>query len=581
MIFRSAFPDVTIPDESFTPFVLRHAERLADKPAVIDGVSGRTYTYGQVADAVRRVAASLAQRGFGKGDVLALYTPNLPEYLIPFLAVALLGGTTTTINPLYTVEELSFQLKDAGAKYLLTVPAVLEKALEGQQRSQVQEVFVFGEAPGTTPFDTLLQSDGVVPPVTIDLHEDVVALPYSSGTTGLPKGVMLTHHNLVANLCQMTPMGLVREEDVVVGVLPFFHIYGLMVILSLGLSNGATIVSLPRFDLSQFLQTLQDYRVTVGNVVPPIMLALAKQPIVDNYDLSSLRVILSAAAPLGKELQEAVAQRLGCVVIQGWGMTETSPDVTLTLVDPTKVKVGSTGVVIPDTECKIADLTTDADLGPRQEGEICVRGPQNMKGYLNNPQATAGMLDADGWLHTGDIGYFDEDGHLYIVDRLKELIKYKGMQVAPAELEGVLLTHPAVADAAVIPSPDEEAGEVPKACVVLKPETAVGEDELLAYVAERVAPHKRIRRLVFVEQIPKSASGKILRRVLIAQDRAQAPAAAEMPAPAPSTPPAPTVASKPAPEPVPAPVMAGQGALQSTSANEPQGLLRRLFRRRS
>jgi acyl-CoA synthetase (AMP-forming)/AMP-acid ligase II len=533
MIFRSPYPDIAISDVPFAPFVLQHAERLAEKPAVVDGVTGQTYTYGQLAVAARRVAAGLAQRGFAKGDVLALYTPNLPEYLIPFLAAASLGGTTTTINPLYTVDELTFQLKDATAKYLFTVPAVLEKAREGQRRSAVEEVFVFGEAPGATSFETLLESDGVVPPVAIDVHEDVAALPYSSGTTGLAKGVMLTHQNLVANLCQLTSMGFVREEDVIVGVLPFFHIYGLVVILSLGLANGATIVSLPRFDFPQFLQTLQDYRVTVGNMVPPIMLAMAQQPIVDQSDLSSLRVILSAAAPLGKKLQEAVAQRLGCLVVQAWGLTETSPDVTFTPLDPAQVKAGSAGICVPNTACKVVDLATGAELGPSQEGEICAQGPQIMKGYLNNPEATARTLDAEGWLHTGDIGYFDEDGYLYIVDRLKELIKYKGMQVAPAELEAVLLTHPAVGDAAVIPSADEEAGEVPKAFVVLKPGAAATADELMAFVAERVAPHKRIRRLEFVEQIPKSASGKILRRVLIEQERATGPAGQDITVPPP------------------------------------------------
>lgn len=521
MIFRSPFSPVTIPDVSYAAFVLQHAERLAEKPALIDGLTGQKYTYGQLADAVRRVASSLAARGFGKGDVLALYSPNLPEYPIPFLAAALLGGLTTTINPLYTVEELAFQLNDSHALYLITTPAFLEKALAGKQRSQVREVFAFGEAPGATPFAVLLQGNGDVPEVEINAQEDVVALPYSSGTTGLAKGVMLTHRNLVANLCQMATIGFVREQDTVIGVLPFYHIYGLTVILSLSLANGATVVSLPRFDLLQFLQVLQNYQVTVGNMVPPIMLALAKQPVVENYDLSHMRVILSAAAPLGKELQEACAARLNCLVVQAWGMTETSPDVTFHPLTPEAVKWGSAGVCIPNSECKVVNFDTGEELEANQEGEICARGPQIMKGYLNNPAATAAIMDADGWLHTGDIGYFDEDGYVYIVDRLKELIKYKGMQVAPAELEALLVTHPAVSDAAVIPAPDEEAGEVPKAFVVLKPAAAASAEEIMAYVAGRVAPHKRIRRLEFTNQIPKSASGKILRRLLIEQERAR------------------------------------------------------------
>ncbi len=521
MIFRSPLPDVTIPDVPFAPFVLRHAGRLAEKPALIDGVTGRAYTYGQVNDTVRRCAAGLAARGFRKGDVMALYSPNLLEYPIVFLAAALLGGAATTINPLYTVDELTYQLTAAHAKYLFTVPPFLEKALAGQQRSDVQEVFVFGEAPGVTSFATLLENDGTVPQVEINPREDVVALPYSSGTTGLSKGVMLTHRNLVANICQFTPMGMITEQDTAIGVLPFYHSYGLSVILSLGLATGAAIVVLPRFDLPQFLQTMQDYRVTVGYMAPPIMLALAKQPIVDNYDLSHLRVIVTAAAPLGKEIQETCEQRLRCLVVQAWGLTETSPGATLHPLDPSNARVGSVGVCMPNTECKVVDISTGAELGPRQEGEICVRGPQVMKGYLNNSAATASMLDADGWLHTGDIGYADEDGYFYIVDRLKELIKYKGFQVAPAELEAILLTHDAIADAAVIPSADEEAGEVPKAFVVLKPDAQATAEEIMAYVAGRVAPYKKIRRFEFIEQIPKSPSGKILRRVLIEQERAR------------------------------------------------------------
>lgn len=521
MIVRSPLPAVTIPEVPFATLVLRQAQRLADRPALIDGATGRSYTYGQLADAVHKVAASLAQRGMQKGEVFAIYSPNLPEYAIAVLAVATLGGIVTTINPLYTVEELTFQLNDARASYLLTVPPFLDKAQQGMQQSNVKELFVLGEAPGATSFARLLQPGNDVPSVKINLREDLVALPYSSGTTGLPKGVMLTHYNLVANLCQMGAMGLVSEQDTTIAVLPFFHIYGLMVILGLGLYSGATIVSLPKFDLPQFLQTIQDYKVTVGYMVPPIMLALAKHPMVENYDLSSMKVILSAAAPLGKEVQDACIRRLGCIVVQGYGMTETSPGLTLTPPKEGQIKIGSVGYCLPNVECKVVDIVTGAELGPNQEGEICTRGPQNMKGYLNNPTATHNMIDRDGWLHTGDIGYYDEDGYFYIVDRLKELIKYKGLQVAPAELEAVLLSHPAIADAAVIPLRHEEAGEVPKAFVALKPGASATAEEILAYVSERVAPYKKIRQLEFIDEIPKSASGKILRRLLIEREQSK------------------------------------------------------------
>jgi acyl-CoA synthetase (AMP-forming)/AMP-acid ligase II len=344
-----------------------------------------------------------------------------------------------------------------------------------------------------------------------------VALPYSSGTTGLPKGVMLTHHNLVSNILQSSIALDVGAEDTMLGVLPFFHIYGMVVIMNLGLHYGATIVTMPRFDLEQCLDAMQRHRISFANVVPPIVLALAKHPIVDNYDLSALRTVFSGAAPLGTEVAQAVATRLGCIVKQGYGLTETSP--VTHAVRLGSAQTAGIGPPLPNTESKVVDLATGEELGPDQEGEICIRGPQVMKGYLNRAEATAAMIDAEGWLHTGDVGYADAHGDFFIVDRVKELIKYKGMQVAPAELEAVLLTHPAIADAAVIPLRDEEAGEVPKAFVVLKGELSA--DEICRYVAERVAPYKRLRSIEFIDQIPKSPSGKILRRVLVARDRAK------------------------------------------------------------
>ncbi len=519
MVFRSPYPDVTIPEVPLTPFVLQRAGELAGKPALIDGPSGRTLTYGQLAGGVRLIAAGLAQRGFQKGDVFAIYSPNIPEYAVAFHAVSSLGGISSTVNPLYTAGELASQLKDSGARYLLTIPQFLDKALEAAAESPVREVFVFGEAERATPLAALLQSAGQLPEVRIKPKEDLVALSYSSGTTGLPKGVMLTHYNLVANICQ-TERFLASADETVIAVLPFFHIYGLTVLLNISLYLGHTIVTMPRFDLEQFLKIVQDYGVTRAFLVPPIVLALTKHPVVDNFNLSKLRSITSGAAPLDGTVERACAQRVGCTVAQGYGLTETSPVVSTHPDDPTRVRSGSVGQCIPNTECKVVDPVTGTELGPKQEGEIWVRGPQVMKGYFNQPEATAQTIDAQGWLHTGDIGYVDEDGYLYIVDRLKELIKYKGMQVAPAELEGILLSHPAIADAAVIGSPDEEAGEVPKAFVVLKGQATP--EEIMAFVAERVAPHKKVRRLEVVSEIPKALSGKILRRLLIERERAQA-----------------------------------------------------------
>src|SRR5215218_3715470 len=512
-VVLSPHPDVEIPDVPLHEFVLADAGRRADQAALIDGPSGRTLTYGQLAGGVRRVAAGLAARGFAKGDVFAIYSPNLPEYALAFYGVSAAGGVNTTVSPLYTTDELTRQLGDAGARFLLTVPPFLDKALEAAGRSGVEEVFVLGQAEGATPFAELLTAGDTPPEVDIDL----AALPYSSGTTGINKGVMLTHRNLVANICQGTPALLAGEGERLIAVLPFFHIYGLVVLMCAALSKGSTLVTMPRFDLEQFLGLLQDQRITRAYVAPPIVLALAKHPLVDNYDLSSLKSIFSGAAPLDASLERACAERLDCEVMQGWGLTETSPVVTTNYNTPQGPKPGSVGVSLPNTEMRVVDPATGADVSRGETGELLVRGPQVMKGYLNSPEATAAMLDPEGWLHTGDLGMIDEQGYVFIVDRVKELIKYKGLQVAPAELEAVLLSHPAVSDAAVVRSPDEEAGEVPKAFVVAS--SPVEPAELMAYVAERVAPHKKVRQVEFVDEIPKAASGKILRRVLMERDR--------------------------------------------------------------
>ena len=519
MIYRSPYPDADIPNVPLQDFLFEHAAKYTDKAALIDGPTGRAVTYGQLVGAVRRAAAGLAARVFGKGDVFAIYSPNLPEYAIAFFGVATAGGMSTTVNPLYTAEELKRQLLDSNAKLLVTIPQFLGKAQEAAAGTAVTEIFVFGDAEGATPFAALLSGDDEPPTVDIDPREDLVALPYSSGTTGLPKGVMLTHHNLVANLCQTHAVEKLSDTEVLIGILPFYHIYGMVVIMSGAIRAGGTIVTMPRFDLEQFLGLLQEYGVTRAYLVPPIVLALAKHPLVDNYDLSKLKDILSGAAPLPEPVARACIERHGVMLRQGYGLTETSP-VTHANGRDREIKLTSCGIAIPNTEYRIVDLGTGADAEIDQLGEVWIRGPQVMKGYLNNLEATRDMIDDQGWLHSGDIGYADTDGYLYVVDRVKELIKYKGMQVAPAELEEVVQAHPAVADAAVIPVPDLEAGEIPKAFVVLRPDTQATADEIMAHVAERVAPHKKVRLVEFIDAIPKVPSGKILRRELRDRDRA-------------------------------------------------------------
>ena len=533
-IIRCQYPDVDIPVVSLTEFVLAKAAERGDKPAIIDGPSGRTVTYVQLVSLVRRVAAGLAAHGFEKGDVLGIYSPNVPEYAVAFHAAASLGGTLTTVNPLYTVRELAQQLTDCGAKYLLTVPPFIDNARQAAESvSSVREIFVVGEADGATPFASLLTHGDQPPEVSIDPRNDLVALPYSSGTTGLAKGVMLTHYNLVAELSAANGRPDILfpgEQDTLLAFLPFFHIYGIVMFLTFALWRGATVVSTPRFDLEQYLEMVQRYGVTYLHLVPPVVIALAKHPIVDKFDLSTAKWALSSAAPLGGPAAEAFTARLGTQLVQAYGMTEVSGATHVGSCLPGEIKPTSGGRVLPNTECVVVDPASGESVARGQQGEIWVRGPLNMRGYLGRPEATAATIDADGWLHTGDVGYVDEDGDTFIVDRVKELIKYKGLQVAPAELEAILLGHPAVADAAVIPSPDEEAGEVPKAFVVLKTPTPA--EEIMAFVAARVAPHKRIRKLQFIDSIPKSASGKILRRTLIEAERAKAADAASATAPA-------------------------------------------------
>jgi acyl-CoA synthetase (AMP-forming)/AMP-acid ligase II len=511
MIIKSPYPDVKVPEISLPEFVLEHAEDRGAAPAVIDGVTGRTLSYRDLAAQVRRVAVGLRAHGVAKGDVLALCSQNGPEFVVTYHAAALAGAVITTMNPVATGDEMAAQLTAASARWLVTAPEVFQdKGRQAAKAGGLQETFVYGAADGATPFASL-PGAGQAGPLPSLSPDDLVVLPFSSGTSGLPKGVMLTHRQLVSNLCQTLVPHPVRADDVVVAVLPLYHIYGMQVSMNLTLRAGATLVTLPRFSLDGFLGVLEAYRVTRAEVVPPLVLALANQPAVDDYDLSSLRVITSAAAPLGPDLARACAERLGCTVKQGYGMTELG-GASHVAPDEGRDDPESVGPALPGAQSRVVDADTGADVPPGQRGELLVRTPASMLGYLNNPEATAATIDSGAWVHTGDIVTADERGWFRVLDRSKELIKYKGYQVAPAELEAIVLNHPSVADCAVIGSPDPEAGEVPKVFVVLRPGGTA--DGLLDWVAQRVAPYQKIRRLQVTDQIPKSASGKILRRLL-------------------------------------------------------------------
>ncbi len=512
-IYRSLKPALAIPDMTITEMVLAGLGTDPRRIVIRDGATGQGLDAAGFRDRIQCLGGGLAARGYGAGQVTAIMAPNSPDYAVAFHAPLYAGGTSTTVNPSYTANELRHQLTDSRATLLITTPAFLATAREASVGTGVRQIALIGGASdGLAGLDDLMGTP-LTAQAPVDLATHIAALPYSSGTTGLSKGVMLTHRNLVANVLQAIDVLGLTEADRTLGILPYFHIYGLQVIMNAYLACGATQTTLPRFDLETVLRILAEERIGRFFVAPPVVLAFAKHPMIDQFDLSALHTVFCAAAPLGADLSNACAARLGCDVVQGYGMTELSP-LTHGTFRGTPGRPGSVGQLVTMTEGRILDTETGEDLGAGKVGEVLVTGPQVMAGYLNNEKATAATVDADGWLHTGDLGYMDADGYLFIVDRVKELIKYKGFQVAPAELEALLVTHPGIADAAVVGRPDDEAGEVPVAHVVRRSDSTVTEAEVIAFVADKVATYKRLAGVTFTDTIPKSPSGKILRRLL-------------------------------------------------------------------
>ena len=494
MIYRSPEPDIEIPDVTLTEHVIGGAAARGSHPAIIDEATGETMSYAELAGAVDSLAAQLQSKGIEKGDVVGLVGPNSAAWAVAYHGILRAGAVVTPMNPLLTQEEQRKQIENARAKLVIDDPPA---ALADVR-------------PGSKPKEVDVSPD------------DLAVLPYSSGTTGQMKGVMLTHRNLVANIEQAWDSMPLDQDDVLVGLLPFFHIYGQTVVLNLGLAKGSTIVTMQRFDCIALLDLIERHGVTWLHVAPPVILAMATTADVEGRDLSKIKLIISGAAPLDAELASRAEQRIGAPIRQGYGMTELSPvSHKSKLARVAETPPGSVGALIPNTEARLVDPASGDDAAEGAEGEVWVRGPQVMRGYLNNPEATAETLVDDGWCRTGDIGRVDDDGFFYIVDRLKELIKYKGYQVPPAELEAVLVSHPKVKDAGVIGVRNADGEEIPKAFVVAED---VDAEELIAYVAEQVAPYKRVRELEFTDEIPKSASGKILRRVLRDQESAAKPA---------------------------------------------------------
>jgi len=502
-VVTSPWPDLDIPDVPLTAFLLAAAARRAEHPAVVDAATGRSLSYGEFAHQIDRAAAGFAAQGLAKGDVVAILSPNSPEWLVACHGAIAAGGVVSGLNPLWSADEIAAQIHDSAARFLVTTGPLAATARAAAAKADVgtRLVLLDGHSPDALGLTDLLACTDPAPDVVIDPAVDLALLPYSSGTTGLPKGVMLTHRACIANVLQTVAALRIGPEDRTLAVAPFSHAVGWGVVANCALHVGATIVTLPRFEPHAFLGAIQEHRVTQTVVVPPVVLALARHPAVADYDLSSLNWLACGAAPLGADLQRECIARLGIPVVQGFGMTEAVATIAADPID-TDVVAGSCGRLLPGVQARIDPMT----------GELWIRSAAQMAGYLGNTDATAATVDAEGWLHTGDVAHFDENGSLFVVDRIKELIKVKAYQVAPAELEAVLRGHPAVADAAVIGIPDERSGEVPKAFVVAR--APVSADELTAHVAAHVAPYKQVREIAFIDAVPVSPSGKILRRLL-------------------------------------------------------------------
>jgi acyl-CoA synthetase (AMP-forming)/AMP-acid ligase II/enoyl-CoA hydratase/carnithine racemase len=512
MIYRGPGPDPVIPDLLVSRYVLEHAREHGERLALVDARSGDSRTYAELADGVDAMAGALAARGVGPGQVVALLSHNQPAYAAACFGVLAAGAVLLPVNPLLTVDEVVVLLRRSRATAVVSAELNTGTAEAAAGQVGIRHRFVLGRADGFTPVAELLGAGPGAPRLTLDPATALAAVPFSSGTTGSAKAVGITHRNIVANIELHEARWPVAEHEVLAGTMPFFHIYGLTVVLSGALRAGATLVTLPRYDLGAYLAMIEKYRVTRAFLAPPMVFALATAAEVDEHDLSSLRLAVCGAAPLDVELARRAEARLGCRIQQGYALTEASPVALAPSDRPCRAPTGSVGPLVPGTEARVVDPDSGEDRREGEPGELWVRGPQVTPGYVGDPTATREAIVEGRWLRTGDLVRIDGAANLWIVDRLKEVIKYKGYQVTPSELEALLLTRPDVGDVAVVGVPHREAGEVPLAVVVAN--GPVDAEELMAWVAERVAPHKKVRGVRFVDAIPRSATGKILRRLL-------------------------------------------------------------------
>lgn len=504
MIFHSPWLSLEpYPTVALHDYVGLAVSRFPDKPAFVS-VDGKQYTFREVWQAVLSLATLLQQRGVRNGDVAAIFSLNCPEYFVAFHAAISAGASVTTVNPMFKERELGNQLAESGASILFAARSLLP-IVEGLALKDRDIVLCLDEV-----WELASELSPAALPLAINPREHVAVLPFSSGTTGLPKGVMVTHSNMVANIRQFAATGAFNANSIFLNFLPFYHMFGLTGLMNTAFAVGATQVVLARFDPKLAMECVERFGVDRIFLVPPALLALVDLPNRRRARVESLKHVYCGAAPLPAELVEAAERAWGWSIPQVYGLTEATCMVNVTPTD--RIKQGSVGPPVADTEFRVVHLEDGRELGPEELGELLVRGPQVSKGLWKQADH---IIDEEGWLRTGDIVRVDSDSYMYVLDRKKEMIKYKGYQVAPAELEAVLMEHPKVRDAAVIRQyRDEEATEVPKAFVVLGPGEEVSADELLTFVAEKVAPYKKVREVEFVKTIPRTPSGKILRRHL-------------------------------------------------------------------
>ncbi|MCO5573091.1 hypothetical protein L7F22_026856 [Adiantum nelumboides] len=491
--------------------------------AFIDASTGQTLTYGHLRSQVQAASAGLISFGVRPGNVVLLLSPNSIAFPVILLAVMSVGAIVTTTNPLNHPSEIAKQVADSGALFFASVPSLLHKlssfkrplVLLPEPESSLKPLD--SDFPRCTTLSQLLSMCPDVFPAYKGQQEDTAALLYSSGTTGTSKGVIITHRNFIAQVYLVLhgDDGMPWTSRIYMCLLPMYHVYGMGFFASGLLVRGSTVVVQRKFDIAETLEAIEKHRVTHMPVVPPIVLMLTQTALVNKFSLSSLVEVGSGAAPLSKEVMDAFRIRFPNISLrQGYGLTESTSVGAYTATKEESMHYGSVGRIAGNSEVKIVSIDSRKPLPPTKKGEIWIRGPCIMKGYFGKPGETAATIDKESWLHTGDLGYIDEQGYLFVVDRLKELIKYKGFQVAPAELEAVLLTNSKILDAAVIGYPDKEAGQIPMAFIVMDPQSSLTEADILEFVAKQVAPYKKIRKVAFVESIPKLASGKILRRQL-------------------------------------------------------------------